>query len=545
MIYLFYNVYSQNRITNGSFESGNYDDQASGYENYIDNLYYWEHDAYIPSEPGVETWHSPDWFDEYGHQGSAYDGTKFVGVYEFEVIEQELTGSNKLEPGKFYLFSCFVQLFFEYDNYNDLNQYEDYDLKFYLSKNKINYKSHLIDDFCSSDYKKVTNNKIKTIKKFDLDPFPNEEWFELKFLYVAPNDIGGINDYNWFGIELITDQSTSCKGAYILFDDISIIEVDYCSFESCVRTTGNQIASNPFSYHSPYGPIAVDFLENIETASNIAIYDIYGKIRDIQDVHSVNGIYNPIFWDGKNSGGTQVAPGSYIWKMDLTNNCGTFSYQELFTKVYTISDPIPIFPNYSNVRTPFPCCSDEEDITIDYDVTGSGKIEFIAVNNITLQNMSIESSVDDLYLQAGNKIVFKPGVSIESGAKVMAKIHPCFNDEFLEEGGQLKSETLKNNWTNNSIGKKLDEDIINANLGEIDLVIYPNPTAGEFIVKLKYIPENLKLYITIYDINAKIVLQKNNVREYTEIDLSESPPGIYSLILIAGDMKSRWQILRQ
>lgn len=408
-------VLAQNKLQNGSFENGNYVIGEWPHINYRDNIDVWDHNGHYPDG---ESWHSPDWYDETGFPNKqAYDGDRSVGVYEYEIIEQELAGSNKLLANQIYLFSVWVNLF-EWG-------YDDHALKFYLANNKLKYTNHLLCDWCDSDYKKIVTSPKKTIKNIELYPYPTEEWFELKFTYVPSID------YSWFGFDVIdnyTPPGDACISKELLFDKVSITETNSCA--TCVRTDGPMIASSPFRYHSGDAPFAVHFLDNMEFATNIVIkHGTWGyTIKNLPDVYSVNGITNPIFWDGTLNNGNQAIPGMYYWEMDLTNECGTFDYSWVFNKQSAVTEPIPVLPDYHPIITPLPCCTDLPDILIDYDLYGSGLIEFIAVDDITLQNMTVESSVDILILQAGNSITFLPGTTIEQGAVVQALIQPCSED---------------------------------------------------------------------------------------------------------------------
>lgn len=116
-----------------------------------------------------------------------------------------------------------------------------------------------------------------------------------------------------------------------------------------------------------------------------------------------------------------------MWKMDLINSCGTQDY----SKQFVINTPfsyssLPQFDGYNNdIETPIPCCPDGQDILIDYALYGSGVIEYVAISDITLENMSVASSVDKLILQAGDGVLFQSDVLINAGTEVDILIEPC------------------------------------------------------------------------------------------------------------------------
>lgn len=116
----FKSTFSQNQLSNGGFESGTYDCYSkSAQQNYVDGLDSWESDYYFQQAPLDETFHSPNWFDVNCPQ---YDevvpapggGDRLCHVSTYDLIEQELTGSNKLEPNHSYLISCYIYLVFPF-----------------------------------------------------------------------------------------------------------------------------------------------------------------------------------------------------------------------------------------------------------------------------------------------------------------------------------------------------------------------------------------------------------------------------------------------
>lgn len=67
--------------------------------------------------------------------------------------------------------------------------------------------------------------------------------------------------------------------------------------------------------------------------------------------------------------------------------------------------------------------------------------------------------------------------------------------------------------------------------------IYPNPTSGVFIVDFHKIVE--KGFFIIYDLLGNIVLKENiNSKKQIEVDLKNSPPGIYTVFVFDG--KKSW-----
>jgi len=75
------------------------------------------------------------------------------------------------------------------------------------------------------------------------------------------------------------------------------------------------------------------------------------------------------------------------------------------------------------------------------------------------------------------------------------------------------------------------------------ITIYPNPTQGHLTIDIDNIPEESS--IRIYDMNGKILLQKSNIENSTEIDLSSQSSGSYILRIDLSGKTSTWKIIKQ
>ncbi|GAI95543.1 unnamed protein product, partial [marine sediment metagenome] len=137
----------QNRLSNGSFEIGNRDPSKNAAENLNDNLVDWESREWIG--PTIH-WHSPDWL---WHPTFTPYGDNYIGMTDYELFQQKLSSSNKLENNTPYLITFYIKI----------GAYADHDhslLNLYIAENKIKYKKESLiigqdeeDHFCSEDYK--------------------------------------------------------------------------------------------------------------------------------------------------------------------------------------------------------------------------------------------------------------------------------------------------------------------------------------------------------------------------------------------------------
>ncbi len=81
-------------------------------------------------------------------------------------------------------------------------------------------------------------------------------------------------------------------------------------------------------------------------------------------------------------------------------------------------------------------------------------------------------------------------------------------------------------------------------LGELGISIYPNPTRGLLKVDFENLPDNEVVNLQVLDMNGRSLLGKTTT-DNTEIDLSDKPSGNYLLIILCGNKKSSWKIIKQ
>jgi len=114
-------IKSQSIIKNGGFESGNYILSQSLYpgtnyiygssDRFLDGIENWEgrFKRRRPNSTHNIKWHSPDWYgivnsQPYLHSEFNYyiyptNGNKYVGMMDYELIQQKLGTNNELENG--------------------------------------------------------------------------------------------------------------------------------------------------------------------------------------------------------------------------------------------------------------------------------------------------------------------------------------------------------------------------------------------------------------------------------------------------------------
>ena len=86
---------------------------------------------------------------------------------------------------------------------------------------------------------------------------------------------------------------------------------------------------------------------------------------------------------------------------------------------------------------------------------------------------------------------------------------------------------------------------INNPFGDGNIVIAPNPTAGTLYISFNDIELTGNTEITLYDISGRIVLNQKVKSNREELDLSNNPAGTYILIIVSGNDKIEYTVIKE
>ena len=81
-------------------------------------------------------------------------------------------------------------------------------------------------------------------------------------------------------------------------------------------------------------------------------------------------------------------------------------------------------------------------------------------------------------------------------------------------------------------------------IGEQKITIYPNPTGGQIVVHLENYSLNNAI-IKLYDLNGKLILNRRIRKDFSLIDITNAPNGIYVMKIYIGDNTSDWKIVKK
>lgn len=86
------------------------------------------------------------------------------------------------------------------------------------------------------------------------------------------------------------------------------------------------------------------------------------------------------------------------------------------------------------------------------------------------------------------------------------------------------------------------------NIGETEILVYPNPTHGKLIFQLKFSVNDMSFgpndALYIWDLNGKEILKKAIRSDYTIIDMSQQQNGTYMIEIRASGVEKVFKIIK-
>ena len=149
---------------------------------------------------------------------------------------------------------------------------------------------------------------------------------------------------------------------------------------------------------------------------------------------------------------------------------------------------------------------------------------FLGCCIVTSYTQDFEYSYD----AAGNR-TFRQEISLLKSAK-LDSLNQI--DIFNEETGELAED-----FTPETEYKEI--------LGEQKITIFPNPTRGEMVVQIANLQQDNPGNIILYDLEGKVIVNLSNVNEYSCIDITSKPDGIYIMKIIINGKTSQWKVVKE
>lgn len=89
----------------------------------------------------------------------------------------------------------------------------------------------------------------------------------------------------------------------------------------------------------------------------------------------------------------------------------------------------------------------------------------------------------------------------------------------------------------------VEQQEISAELEDLDVKIYPNPTKGMLKVKVSG-ADAYTASLAIYNPQGKLIIEQVINKSINQVNLSNQPPGLYILKIIVGQNVSDWKIIK-
>lgn len=516
--------------------------------------------VFIENKTKYKWIHSPEWFkklylryvmdeiltDENGNSSSFYvsakSGRGYIGMMDAELVQQKLEIDDLIEGDDYTISLVFRTVNAIAIGGKYYPQFPDWDgegtLKVWIAKDKIRYKHNTFNSHCEPDDDHFTTPNVDKIeilnKQINIDDYPPGQWNQIISTFTAPI-LGFLEEkYKWFIIELIGNDNFGPCNSYVLIDDVALNKE--CCIVECSRTDRcmNPVIGTEHKAELD-GWWFVDNLDNV-TQAEIEIFDISGPKIKTYSVSSINGITEPIYWDGTDFNGNEQSPSpsAYPYSITLTNDCGTEEWEGgIFKSVLGATPPPPVTVyNNNGIITPEPCCAEQPDIYIDSQtLSGPGVLEFVAINNIYIATngpVTISNNANVLF-QAGNEIIVGTyDYNEELGAEISKVIVSCppnpNGKKGDDEGNDYVTETINE--------EEPETDEIEETSG---FSIHPNPSNGEFIITVQGSGFNVQSFVYIYNILGELVYQSSIFNNQSTIDIVQHPKGIYLVKVFQGE----------
>jgi len=84
-----------------------------------------------------------------------------------------------------------------------------------------------------------------------------------------------------------------------------------------------------------------------------------------------------------------------------------------------------------------------------------------------------------------------------------------------------------------------------AEIGDVQVQINPNPNGGQFKVTLQGINETFDAKLYLHSANGQLIVEKKHLKTENDIDIRHSQNGTYILTMIINGKKESWKVIKQ
>lgn len=87
------------------------------------------------------------------------------------------------------------------------------------------------------------------------------------------------------------------------------------------------------------------------------------------------------------------------------------------------------------------------------------------------------------------------------------------------------------------------EDFFNDEIADFNIKIYPNPTKGRLKIEIPDLQDN-NARLMVFNNQGQLIKEINVNSNFSEINLSSHPSGMYILKILIGQNSSEWKIIK-
>ncbi len=157
------------------------------------------------------------------------------------------------------------------------------------------------------------------------------------------------------------------------------------------------------------------------------------------------------------------------------------------------------------------------------------KLKIIIIAVLAVASLSsLAQDIEYYYDAAGNRITRK-------------LIPPDPQVSPIEELGE---ETTAETESKTEVEVKSQPEVYNDLVAEKQFKIYPNPTRGKLKIDMLNYSWDTQGSIQVFDLTGRLVKQIENLNSSMELDITKEPAGSYIMIIIIGNEKSEWKIVK-
>ncbi len=114
--------------------------------------------------------------------------------------------------------------------------------------------------------------------------------------------------------------------------------------------------------------------------------------------------------------------------------------------------------------------------------------------------------------------------------------------EYDDAGNRTKRQTI----VLNKAGENLEETNQEDNIAQIgNITIYPNPTEGKLVIQIEANANALQAQLKLYDMNGRLLIDKNTSGSLTHLDLRAYTPAVYMLRISSGNKKTEFKVIKK